>query len=469
MHTFDLNMEHITKVEGNASLLLKVEDGKVTDVKFAIMEYKRFFTEALKNKAINAVPAHLARICGTCSNAHIMCSIEACEDALGITPSPQTKLLRSLVMHGLIIRDHALHLYLFSMPDIFGKDAFLDLDESDSVQHQLLHDGFDTKSAGNFLATLVAGRSVHATYPVIGGFLRFPDQAGVDEAITKLKNIRPAVLRLVEVFKNAPFHFDRQTKFMALVPEKDFGYIGGNIVTSTGENYAQKDFRAHLEHTVLPYSEASAYTWKGESYMVGALARVNLAKDKLHPKTRESLGATLDLFPSTDIFHNNLAQAIEILHSVDESIDILTNNKFVAEPILKGTKTEGVGIGVIEAPRGTLYHKVVLARGNKVAEGEVVVPTGQNQVNIEKDVARLVQEILDKGASAKGTLIPSGQDTYAPGKGASGDTYPGAKSPNEPDEKEKELIAFEIEKLIRAYDPCMSCASHFLKIDWQEK
>ncbi len=438
MHSFDLSMEHITKVEGNASLLLKVEDGKVTDVKFAILEYKRFFTEAMSGKAVAAIPAHLSRICGTCSNAHIICAIEACEDALGITPTEQTKLLRALTMHGLVIRDHALHLYLFSMPDIFGKDAFLDLDESDSYQHQLLHDGFDVKSAGNFLATLVAGRSVHAMYPVVGGFLKFPDEAGIGEAIAKLKNIRPAVLRLVEVFKNAPFHFDRETKFMALTPEKTFGYVDGEIITSAGEKFAEKDFKDHLEHTVLPYSEASAYTYRGESYMVGALARVNLAKDKLHPKTRESLGATLDLFPSTDIFHNNLAQAIEILHSVDESIDILENNKFVSEAPIKSEAKNSTGIGVIEAPRGTLYHKVVLGDDGKVKEGEVVVPTGQNQINIERDVATLVNGLLQKPEYADGS------------------------------DSAKEKIAFEIEKLIRAYDPCMSCASHFLKIDWQK-
>ncbi len=440
MHSFDLNMEHITKVEGNASLSLKVENGKVTDVKFAIMEYKRFFTQALQGKDVNAVPSHLARICGTCSNAHIICSIEACENALGIEPSEQTSRLRALVMHGLIIRDHALHLYLFSMPDIFGKDAFLDLDESDSAQHQLLHDGFDVKSAGNFLATIIAGRSVHATNPVVGGFLKFPEQKEIDEAVAKLKNIRPAVLRLTDVFKNTPFHFDRQTKFMALVPEKSFGYIDGDIVTSVGEKFGEKDFRGHLERTVLPYSEAAAYKCKGESYMVGALARVNLAKDKLRDDTKKSLGSTLDLFPSTDIFHNNLAQAVEILHSVDESIDILINNKFAPEPIIKAESKEGaVGVGVIEAPRGTLYHKIVLGGGEKVAEGEVVVPTGQNQFNIEKDVATLVSGLLQK-------------PEYADGSDAS-----------------KEKIAFEIEKLIRAYDPCMSCASHFLKIDWQEK
>jgi len=437
MHSFDLSLEHMTKMEGNANLDLKVVDGKVTDVKFSVQEYKRFFTEAMKSKDINAVPAHLARICGTCSNSHIMCSIEACENALNIKPTEQTKILRTLMMHGLMIRDHALHLYLFSMPDIFGKDAFLDFDENDPAQHQLLHDGFDVKSVGNFLATLIAGRSVHATYPVIGGFLHFPDQIGMDEAIKKLQNMRPAVLRLIEVFKNAPFHFDRKTKYIGLVPENTFGYIQGSIATSAGEKFEEKDFRDHLEKTVLPYSQAVGYKYEGEGYMVGALARMNLAKDKLHPKTRESATEALNLFPSTDIFYNNLAQAIEILHSVDEAIDLLSNNKFAPEPLIKGELKPGsIGIGVIEAPRGTLYHKVIIGEDGKVSGGEVVVPTGQNQINIERDVGVLVQKMLDESASV-GT------------------------------EPNKDKIAFEIEKLIRAYDPCMSCAAHFLKVKWE--
>ncbi|MFH1170283.1 MAG: nickel-dependent hydrogenase large subunit [Candidatus Vogelbacteria bacterium] len=429
MHTFDLSMEHITKVEGSASLNLRVENGQVKDVHFALTEYKRFFTEALKGKALAAIPPHLARICGTCSNAHIMASIEACEKALGITPSPQTKLLRALTMHGLMIRDHALHLYLFSMPDIFGKDAFLDLDENDSVEHQLLHDGFDVKSAGNFLATLVAGRSVHATYPVIGGYFKFPEPAGVAEAIKKLQTIRPAVLRLVEIFRNAPFHFDCKTKYMALVPDGSYGYLEGKIMTSASEIYGESEFRNHLERVVLPYSQASAYTYEGEGYMVGALARLNLAKDKLHPKTKESLPQVLKLFPSTDIYLNNVAQAVEILHSVDESIELLANNIFTPEPVIKAEVKESVGVGVIEAPRGTLYHKLVIGTDGKVIEGEVVVPTGQNQINIERDIGRLVEELIKQ-------------------------------------EITKEKIAFEIEKLIRAYDPCMSCGSHFLKVNW---
>jgi coenzyme F420-reducing hydrogenase alpha subunit len=358
-----------------------------------------------------------------------MASITACEDALGIQVTSQTKLLRKLVMHGLVSRDHALHLYLFVMPDIYGKDAFLDFDENDPEQHQLLHDGFNVKAAGNHLSQLVAGRSVHATFPVIGGFLQFPSVEGAAKAIEELKAARPAVLRLIEIFKKSPFHLDRKTKYMALIPDDTFGYIGGKIITSKGEVYEQKDFRSHLEHTVLPYSQASAYTYKGESYMVGALVRLNLAQDKLHPDTKKSAADALKLFPSTDIFHNNLAQAIEILHSIDESIDILSNNVFKPEPVIKMPMRAATGIGVIEAPRGTLYHKIVINDAGIVLDGEVIVPTGQNQVNIERDVGFIVEGLI--------------KDTP------------------------KEKINMEIEKLIRAYDPCMSCGAHFLKVKWK--
>ena len=430
MHTFDLSLDRITKVEGSASLTVRVVDDKVEEVHFSIADFKRFYTQAMQGKPIIALPQLLARICGTCSNAHLLCSIEASERALGITPTPQTNLLRVLTMYGLMIRDHALHLYLFSMPDVFGKDSFLDFDENDPVQHQLLHDAFEIKAAGNFLATLIAGRSVHAPYPMIGGFSHFPDAAGIKEALTKLEAIRPAVLRLIDVWKDAPFHFDRKTNFMALIPER-YGFLNGKICDNKGCLIEEQELRTHLERVVLPYSQASAYKHEGESYMVGSLARINLAKDRLHPKTRETLGKTLDLFPSTDIFQNNLAQAIEILHSVDDAQGILENTQFSPEPIIKGTPRESVGVGVVEAPRGTLYHEYHLHPDGNVVEGEIVVPTGQNQINIEEDIHQLVQNLL----------------------------------PDTP----KETIALEIEKMIRAYDPCMSCAAHFLKIDWREE
>jgi sulfhydrogenase subunit alpha len=429
MHTTDITIESLTKIEGSASLNVSINDGKVESVQFVINEYKRFYTEAIKGKPIAALPQLLSRICGTCSNAHIMASIEACESALNITPSPQTVMLRMLTMYGLMIRDHALHLYLFVMPDLYNKDSFLDFDENIEAEHQILHDAFDIKAAGNYLSQLIAGRSVHAPYPVIGGFTHFPEQAGIDEAIKKLEAIRPIVLRLIKIFQDAPWHFDRQTKFMALIPEQ-FGFLTGQIKNSSGDVIPESEYRSHLEHVVLPYSQASAYKNKDDAYMVGSLARVNLAKDLLHSKTKESLDSTLNLFPSTDIYHNNLAQAIEILHSIDHALDLL-KIPISNEPVINLPAREAVGVGVIEAPRGTLYHKVVLGADGIVKDGEIIVPTGQNQLNIEADIKKLVED-----------LLPT---------------------------KSRDEIQHEIEKLIRAYDPCISCAAHFLEVKWSEK
>ena len=428
MHTLDITLEHLTKMEGAADVEVKVRDGKV-EAHFSVVEQKRFYTKAIEGKPLMAVPQLLSRICGTCSNAHILASLEACEHAAGIEPTEQTMALRTLTMDGLNIRDHALHLYLFVLPDMVGKDNFLELDENDPVQHQMLHDAFDIKAAGNFLAELVAGRSVHAVFPTLGGFLKFPDKAGAAEAVKKLEAVRPAVLRTVELFAKSPFHFDRRTNFMALVPKDRFGFIDGEIRSSHGgEPIPESKYREHLEHVVMPYSTASAYKHKDDAYMVGSLARLNLAKELLHPKTKESLKETLKLFPSTDIYFNNLAQAIEILHCLDEAVEILSTREFKPEPLVKQPPRAAVGIGVVEAPRGTLYHLVETDAKGNVVRGEVIVPTNQNQLNIEADIARIVEDNLEKMS--------------------------------------KDEIVHEIEKLVRAYDPCMSCAAHFLKFKW---
>ena len=342
-------------------------------------------------------------------------------------------MLRALTMHGLVIRDHALHLYLFCLPDVYGKDAFLDFDENDPKEHQLLHDAFAIKAAGNMLATIIAGRSVHAMYPTIGGFIKFPDEAQVKEVVEKLKGVRDAALRCVEEFEKAPFHFDRKTDYMALLPDEGYGYINGKIRTSKGDVYDEKLYRELVEHVVLPYSQASAYQYKGDPYMVGALARMNIAKEKLHAHTKESCAKTLELFPSTDIFHNNLAQAIEIVHSIDEAVELLGHNTIEKEPLVKKPYRDATGIGVVEAPRGALYHKIHMAEDGTIIDGEVIVPTGQNQINIEEDAGRLVEKLWAEGVT------------------------------------DEAAITWELEKLIRAYDPCMSCAAHFLKLKLEVK
>lgn len=405
----DLSLEEISKIEGNAGLDLSIKNNAVTKCEFKITEYKRFYTQAIKGKAAFAAPALLARICGTCSNAHIMAALQAVELALHITPSPQTLTLRRLIINGLYIRDHALHLYLFVLPDLFNKNSLLDFDDANPEQHQLVHDAFEVKDAGNQLSILTGGRSVHAPLPQIGGFNHVPDSQTIPPVIEKLKTVRPAVLRLIKIFTDCPWDQKQDTPYLAL---KD-----GQVCGSDGVCIRQTDYRKHLTHRTLDYSQASAYVYKGRPYLTGALARLNLAKNPPPP------------FPSHNLYHNNLAQAVEILNAVDDSIKILESVKFQSEPLVKSSIPSGQGIGLIEAPRGILYHHLTI-KDMVVIDAEILVPTGQNQLNIANDITNLVNAKLKSGQLDKNTL------------------------------------EHEIEILIRAYDPCMSCASHFLKIKW---
>jgi len=420
----EFSIEEITKVEGAAGLNVFIENGAVKKVEFAIKEFKRFYTHAMEGKPVAAIPQLMARICGTCSNAHLVASIEAVEKALGLVPSEQTMLLRTLTYHGLIIRDHALHLYLFCLPDMFGKDSLLGFDDDDPVQHQLLHDAFAVKASGNHLAIAVAGRSVHAPLPMPGGFGKIPDKKSITEVIMELENIRPAVLRLIKVFADDPSSLVRKSNYAALRNPK-FSYLEGDLWDMKGFVVDEAGYRDHLEHVVLPYSQASAYTFKGETYRVGSIARLNINSSGLHPRTKHDAEEALKIFPSDNIFHNNLAQAIEILHSVDESIDLLKQKTFILEPPQKLVPKAGVGVGLVEAPRGALYHKLEVNDKGIVERGEVVVPTGQNQIAIELDLAQFIGEHMDM---------------------------------------EESQMKLECEKIIRAYDPCMSCGAHFLEL-----
>ncbi len=460
----DISLEEITKIEGAATLDVKIRGGRVEECKFGIAEYKRFYTQAMVGKSASALPQHLARICGTCSNAHILASIEAVEHALGIVPTPQTMTLRRLTVDGLIIRDHALHLYLFSLPDVLGKDNLLALDEHDPVQHQILHDAFDVKAAGNHLSQLVAGRSVHAPTPVVGGFMKVPDLAGIEASRQELAKIRPAVVRLIKLFGDCPFRLISPTNYIALADDT-FSFLGGELRDAKGKlKIPEGKFMDHLEHVVVPYSEASAYAFDGELYRVGALARLNLNKGSLHPRTREDAKDYLTRFPSDNIYDNNLAQAIEILHCIDEALELLSTESFHAESPQKIVPRAGEGIGVIEAPRGTLYHRVVFNEKGIVTDGTIVVPTGQNQMAIEWDIREMLNQKLANTNTRHSEPVEESPTNVG--------SYP-RETPTTQAQGDKNVdllrkqLEHEIEQLIRAYDPCMSCASHFLRVNWK--
>lgn len=428
MHTFDLNIGEISKIEGKASLSVKVKDDKVEECQFAITEFKRFYTQALRDKDVMGLPQLSCRICGTCSNAHLLCAIQAAENALGIEPSVQTKTLRKLVNYGLIIRDHALHCYVFALPDILGIDNILELDENKPEEHRILDDTFEVKAAGNALGIAVGGRSVHAPFPMVGGFTKLPDPDTFPELIAKLEKARPAVLRLIKRFVDCTFSLKRMTAYMALI-DPEYSFLDGAILASGGVSFPKSEYGKHLVHSAIAYSHASGYTTDGKVFMTGALARMNLAKDTLHPDTKRDASDALASFPSGNIYHNNLAQAIEILHAIDRSVEILKTLAITAEKPVPVVRRAGTGIGVIEAPRGILYYKLILDEKGSIKNIDIVVPTGQNQIGIEQGLKDYIQANLSLG---------------------------------------QERLVSDSERIVRAYDPCMSCASHFLKVKWKQ-
>ncbi len=427
-HSFDITIKNLSKIEGHTDLDVEVRDGKVVGSKLKIDENKRFFTQAAVGKPALGVHQIVSRICGTCSIAHLMCCINCVENAFKVEPSEQTVAMRDLLLYGLNIRDHAMHLYLFCLPDIFGKDSVLEFADT-GYEHDLIHKAFDVKSAGNDLCVLTGGRAVHAPFPQVGGFMKIPKKEDAKKVVQTLKGIRAATIEFADIFHKCGWRLDTDTMYISLRNNR-FSYLDGDLMTSDGLCISHSNFRHHLEKTVVPYSTAPGFAFQGRPYVVGALSRMNINKDTLHRDTIRDMSKYLKTFPSANIFHNNLAQAIEIVHCIDSSIELLERMDFKEEPKKQIKVKKSQGIGVLEAPRGTLYYNLSIDADGKIDNADLVIPTSQNQIKMDKDVGALVQDMLDRGIG-------------------------------------KDAIPLEIEKLIRAYDPCMSCATHFLKIRWR--
>ncbi|MFH1585204.1 MAG: Ni/Fe hydrogenase subunit alpha [archaeon] len=428
MHTQDLDitLKSISKIEGHTGLDLKTRNGKVVECKLKIDEGKRFFAKAIEGKQFNQVPTIMSRICGTCSSAHTLCSIEAVEKALGINVSMQTQILRDLLSNAGHLRDHAMHLYFFCLPDLFNKDSVLDFT---GKEKDYIHDGLHIKDAGNYLSTIIGGRAVHPPNAVIGGFTKFPNKEEVETAKKKLRECRKRILKILELFYKDKSTFKRKTNYVAMVSD-DYNYLRGYIKTARGSSIPEEQYGEHLKRVVLPYSTARAFEWESEDYMVGAMARLNLNKEALNKKTTKACEKYLNVFPTDCIFNNNLAQGIEMMQEIDDSLDKLNNIDIKPEkPIIPKPK-KGTGIGVVEAPRGTLYYHLDLDKKGIVTHCDLCIPTQQNIIHLEKDIASYVEQMLKEGKGQK-------------------------------------KIEMEIEKMIRAYDPCMSCATHFLKVRWK--
>lgn len=424
---FEINLHNISKIEGHTHLDVVVKKGKAVSAKLKISENKRFYSNAVIGMPYQQAPSRVSRICGTCSPAHLSCACEALENALDFNITEQTRILRELLLIGNLIRDHAMHLYFFCLPDIIGKDSVLDFETEE--EKELIHKALHVKEAGNNLCTVVGGRAVHPTFENVGSFLKIPDSNDVKKIVEELKNCRGYAVEFCGLFFKKDLVFERETNFVALCG-KNYSLAEGVIKTSSGRIIKDNDFLEHVERVVLPYSTAAAFEFDFCDYMVGALARVNLNKNELHKNTKKDCAKYLEFFPSNNLFYNNLAQAIEIVHCIDKAIELLSHDfKNEKTPEIK-IKKANRGVGTIEAPRGTLFYTMDIDNLGVVRNSEIIIPTSQNIINMEDAIVDFVNQELDNKSS-------------------------------------KEEITRKVERLIRAYDPCMSCATHFLKICWK--
>lgn len=427
MHkSFDrLTIEGISKTEGHASLDIKFKGKEVEYVHLKIEENRRFYKKAALGKNILALNQSLSRICGTCSAAHQFATLKTIENALDLEVSEEEIIMRKLLYYGNMIRDHGMHLYLFSLPDVFGYESILDFTRDYA---NIIKEGFKVQEVGAKLSMMIGGRAIHQLNISLRGFSTHLSKEELEGMIRQLKIIRKPIISLITTYKKWDASLIIDELQQGALKNNDFGFLEGSVIIN-GKKVESSEYLTHITAIWKDYSHSHSYLYDSKPYMLGALARLNINKANIHNKTKKYLPS---IFPSNNIFHNNLAQAIEMLHCIDASIEILEKllERGEIKPYTKSLPsftTQTKGYGIIEAPRGLLYYHFLIDEKGSVKDVEIITPTAQNHAHMEMAIKQLIEENKDVGRSTLTNMI---------------------------------------ETLIRAYDPCFSCASHFLRVKW---
>ena len=431
----NVNVEYLTRVEGHGNIVVNVKDNKLETCQLQIVESPRFFEGMLRGRSIFEAQHITSRICGICSCGHTLASIQAAEDAIGFTPSEQTIKLRKLLLHYETLDSNLLHIYLLVAPDLLGVKSFVPLIDT---HNKVVRRALRMKKTCNDVCDILVGRHVHPISSIVGGFTKLPKEKEIDSMIEMLEGMQPDMEATVELAATLKFpEFERETEYVALVNDsEEYPFLIGDIGSTDSVRLNKKDYKKVTNEFVVPHSSAKHTKLSRESYAVGSLARFNLNANKLHPKAKQ-LADQLGMKPKvTNPYLNTVAQLIECIHSLEDSINILKGfkkNKInYEEEITVGLNEQkripvkaGSGVGAVEVPRGILFHHYEVDDKGIIVNANCIIPTGQNINNIEHDMKKLVPEILYKT---------------------------------------DEEITLLLEMLVRAYDPCISCSAHFLDV-----
>jgi sulfhydrogenase subunit alpha len=416
----------LTRVEGEGRLHLSVAADGAVDAQLRIFEAPRYFEQLVVGRTPDEVLDIVARICGICPVAYQMSAVHAFEAWAGVQIDPAVRQLRRLLYCGEWIESHALHIYLLHAPDFLGYPSALEM----AADHrELVERGLRIKKLGNRIVGLVGGRAIHPVSIRVGGFSRAPRAQELEDLRAPLREMladAEATVALVAALDTP--ESDRETRLVSLRHPDEYPMNEGRIVSSDGIDLALGDWRDAFHEEQVPWSHAlQARAADGTPYLLGPTARVVLAGDQLHPVARAALDATGLTFEDLrrNVFRSIVSRAVELVHAVAEALDIVEGYRRPERPAVAWEPREGVAAWATEAPRGLLFHRYELDAEGIVRSAQIVPPTSQNQAAIEHDLELFAPAVVD---------LPH------------------------------EVATLRLEQLIRSYDPCISCATHFLDL-----
>jgi sulfhydrogenase subunit alpha len=425
MKTRSIKVDYLARVEGEGALVVKIKDQRVTDVKLKIFEPPRFFEAFLRGRHFTEVPDITARICGICPVAYQMSSCTAIEDTLGINVVQPIRDLRRLLYCGEWIESHALHIYLLHAPDFCGYEGAIRMakDHPDVVQR-----GLSLKKVGNDIIKLLGGREIHPINVRIGGFYKLPSKQEIATLTEELKWGREAALETVRWVATFAFpDFEHDYEFVALRHSEKYPFNEGRLVSNKGLDIPVCEYDRHFIEEQNPYSSAlhSRLNERG-AYFVGPQARYNLNFEKLSPLAKEAAGDAGLGAVCRNPYQSIVVRSVEVVYACDEALRIIDQLEMPDRPAVDTEPHAGTGYGCTEAPRGILYHRYRLDEQGLILDAKIVPPTSQNQKSIEDDLRHFAA-----------THVAMSQDK----------------------------LQWQCERIVRNYDPCISCATHFLKLD----
>jgi sulfhydrogenase subunit alpha len=419
-----IKVDAIARLEGEGGLLINVKDGKPVEIKLDIYEPPRFFEGFLEGRGYQDVPDITARICGICPVPHQTSATTAIEKAFGIEVTEQMYLLRKILFFSEFIESHVLHIFMLQAPDLTGHESVISLA---GVAPDTVKAALRMKKTGNEVMKIIGGRSIHPVNLKVGGFYSWTDKQALMDMIPDLEWGLETITEASRWAATLPFpEFEVDYEYVAVHNPDEYGMIEGNIISSkigiiTEEEFEENYLEKHVSHSNALHS----YNGEDQPYLVGPLARYNLNYTQLGDKAK-ALAEELGIAPPlNNPFKGLLARAIETVEAFDQVINLIKAYDPSGDSQVKFTVKAGRGSAATEAPRGLLYHRYSFNEDGKVQNAKIVPPTAQNLARMESDLWQLAPDVL---------------------------------------EMEQEEATLQCEHLVRSYDPCLSCATHFLKL-----